>query len=139
MSFPGRIPEGQISDDAGAMFDVLPTFLDFAGIDPPEDLDGKSVVKTVTEGAESPHHQLFWEYAASQLAVRQGKWKLSVNGRDDGKAGLAPRDPDLPEYVHLADLTSDPGERVNLAEQNPELKNQLLRDLQSWADEIEVD
>ena len=91
------------------------------------------------EGAESPHHQLFWEYAASQLAVRQGKWKLSVNGRNDNKSGLAPRDPDLPEEVHLADLTSDPGERVNLAKSNPELVDQLLRDLRSWADEVTVD
>ena len=139
MSFPGRIPEGQISDDVGAMFDVLPTFFDFAGIDPPENLDGKSVTKTVTEGDESPHHQLFWEYAASQLAVRQGKWKLSVNGRNDNKSGLAPRDPDLPEEVHLADLTSDPGERVNLAKSNPELVDQLMEDLQSWATEIQSD
>jgi arylsulfatase A-like enzyme len=138
MSFPGRIPGGQVSDDVGAMFDVLPTFFDFAGIEPPEDLqlDGKSVMKTVTEGAESPHHQIFWEYAASQLAIRQGNWKLTVNGRDDGKAGLAPRDPDLPEDVNLSDLETDPGERTNLAEQNPELTNQLLADLRSWADQV---
>ena len=138
MSFPGRIPGEQVSDDIGAMFDVLPTFFDFAGIEPPEDLqlDGKSVMKTVTEGAESPHRQIFWEYAASQLAIRQGNWKLTVNGRDDGKAGLAPRDPDLPEDVNLSDLEVDPGERMNLAEQNPELTSQLLADLRSWADQL---
>ena len=62
-----------------------------------------------------------------------------VNGRDDGRAGAAARDPNLPEFVHLADLNSDPGERVNLSEQNPELKKQLLGDLLSWADEIEVE
>ena len=141
MSFPGRIPEGQVCHEVGAMFDVLPTFLEFAGIDPSDDLelDGRSVAKTVTEGAASPHQQLFWEYAASQLAIRQGKWKLAVNGRDDGKAGLAPRDPDLPEHVNLADLESDPGERDNLVEQHPELASQLLADLRSWATEAEVE
>lgn len=136
MSFPGHIPKGQLSNDVGAMFDVLPTFLDFADIDPPEDLDGKSIAKSVTEGAESPHHQLFWEYAASQLAVRQGKWKLTVNGRDDGKSGLAPRDPDLPEEVHLTNIELDPGEGENLSKQHPDLTNQLLGDLRSWAADI---
>ena len=62
-----------------------------------------------------------------------------MNGRNDNKSGLAPRDPDLPEEVHLADLTSDPGERVNLAKSNPELVDQLMEDLQSWATEIQPD
>ncbi len=61
-----------------------------------------------------------------------------MNGRDDGKAGLAPRDPDLPEHVNLADLESDPGERDNLVEQHPKLASQLLADLRSWATEAEV-
>lgn len=39
---------------------------------------------------------------------------------------------------HL-DALADPDERVNLSGQNPELTNQLLGDLQSWVDEIEVD
>ncbi|MEL0049068.1 MAG: hypothetical protein VW867_10525 [Gammaproteobacteria bacterium] len=101
-----------------------------------DDLDGKSVAKSVTEGAESPHRQLFWEYAASQLAIRQGKWKLTVNGRDDGKAGLAPRDPDLPEEVNLKNIKLDPSEAENLSKQHPDLTNQLLGDLRSWAADI---
>ena len=137
LSFPERIPEGQVSGDLGAMFDVLPTFLDFARIDLPCDLDGKSVVKTVTEGVKSPHDQLFWEYSGGQLAIRQDNWKLVVNGREDGRAGPGePPDPNTPDYLHVADLGSDPGERENLAEQNPELTNQLMGDLQSWADEV---
>lgn len=140
MSFPGRIPPGQVCGQVAAMFDVLPTFFDFAGLDLPSDLqiDGKSVVQTVTEGLDSPHRQLFWEYAASQTAVRQGKWKLTVNGRDDNKAGLQPRDPDLPEQVHLTDLIADPGERTDLSDQYPEVGAQLLRDLRSWSEELEV-
>ncbi len=100
-------------------------------------LDGKSLVKTVTEGVESPHEQLFWEYGGGQLAVRHDNWKLVLNGRETGQAGPGdPPDPNTPDYVHLADLESDPGERENLAEQKPELRNQLMRDLQSWADEV---
>ena len=139
LSFPGRIPEGQVRDDLGAMFDVLPTFLDFAGIDPPEDLqlDGKSLVKTVTQGVKNPHDQLFWEYGGGQLAIRRDNWKLVVNGRENGQAGPGdPPDPNTPNYLHLANLESDPGERENLAEQNPELVDRLMEELQSWADEV---
>lgn len=69
-------------------------------------------------------------------AIGQGKWKLTVNGRDDGKTGLAPRDPDLPEEVNLTNIKLDPSEAENLSKQHPDLTNQLLGDLRSWAADI---
>ena len=94
-------------------------------------------MRTVTQGAKSPHDRLFWEYGGGQLAIRRDNWKLVVNGRENGQAGPGdPPDPNTPNCLHLADLESDPGERENLAEQNPELKDRLMEELQSWADEV---
>lgn len=53
-----------------------------------------------------------------------------------GAAGLAPRDPDLPEEVHLTNIEVDPSEGENLSKQHPDLTNQLLGDLRSWAADI---
>ena len=49
----------------------------------------------------SPHKQLFWEYQG-QLAVREGDWKLVLNGKLDF-------DRVVPDQVHLSDLSRDPG------------------------------
>ena len=40
--------------------------------------------------------------------------------------------------MHLADLCADPGERNDLSDQYPEVKDQLLRDLRSWSEELEA-
>ena len=140
LSFPGTIPPGQVRDDLGAMFDVLPTFLDYADIEKPDDLelDGASLTGMLAHDADNPHAQLFWEYGGGQLAVREGDWKLVVNGRTDGSAARGTRDPDLPDDLHLANLQSDPGERTNLEQQHPENRDRLLNDLHAWADEMGV-
>lgn len=56
---------------------------------------------------------MFWEYQG-QLAVREGNWKLILNGKLDF-------DREGPDRIHLSDLSKDPGERANLAGQYPEL------------------
>jgi len=130
LSWPGHIPGGQVCDDVGAMMDILPTFVDIAGGELSADrvIDGRSILSMVTEGTPSPHAQLFWEYN-DQLAVRQGPWKLVLNGRLDAPCEQA--DP-----VHLSNLEDDPGERVNLKDDEPELVEQLTRDARAWLEEV---
>ena len=127
MRYPARVPGGQVCDGVGAMMDVLPTCLEAAGIDLPDDrvIDGESVLSMVSEGAPSPHEQLCWENG-NQLAVREGDWKLVLNGRLTG---------DSADEVHLSDLADDPGERGNLAESEPALVKRLSADVQAWYDE----
>lgn len=130
LSWPEHIPSGQVCREVGVMMDILPTFLEVAGAEPPADrrIDGLSVLSMVTEGAPSPHEQIFWEYN-KQLAVRQGKWKLVLNGREDfGRAA---------DEVHLANLEADPGERVNLADQEPDLTQELTRAASEWLADVQ--
>jgi len=130
MTYPGRIPAGQVVDEVGVAMDIFPTFLKLAGGDPAQyEVDGSDIWPVVTAGAPTPHRQVFWEMDR-QTAVRQGKWKLVLNGQL--AEGLPPED-----AVHLADLTMDSGETRNLAEVHPELTAELTRLAESWRQGIE--
>ncbi|MDF2958719.1 MAG: sulfatase [Paenibacillus sp.] len=126
LSYPSYIRGGQVCEELGVMMDVLPTFLELAEIDASASpgMDGTSIVSMIKEGKPSPHEKVFWEYAG-QLAVREGNWKLVLDGKlDFGRKA--------PEQVHLADLSKDPGERVNLAEQYPEIAGRLEQAVREW-------
>lgn len=118
------------------MMDIVPTFLDLAGVDPATGplegaaLDGSSLKEMLLMGEPSPHKQLFWEYQG-QLAVREGDWKLVLNGKLDF-------DRLVPDKVHLSDLSKDPGERSNLANLHPEIVERLSRDVQAWHKEVQA-
>jgi len=131
MSWPARIPAGQVLDEPAAAMDVFPTFLQAAGGDPSQfALDGLDILPMVTQGQASPHDSIFWEMG-KQTAVRQGKWKLVLNGRLT--EGAPPED-----EVHLSDLDQDMGERVNLKDQQPELTAELKSLAESWREGIET-
>jgi arylsulfatase A-like enzyme len=132
LTCPGRIPEGQVLSEIGIMMDIWPTFVELAG-DESRDygVDGRSVWAMVTEGAPSPHKHVCWQLG-NQMAIRQGRWKLVLNGRiDSDKQNVA--DP-----VHLSDLSADPGERTNLADQFPEVVAELRSELERWRAELNV-
>jgi len=130
LSWPDRIPAGQVCHEVGAMMDIFPTLMEIAGAEIPSDRDGSSILSMVTQSAPSPHKQLFWEYNG-QLAVRQGKWKLVLHGKLDF-------DRAQPDEVHLSDLDADPGERVNLKDREPDLVAELTRAAEAWLAEVQA-
>ncbi|MFH5186285.1 hypothetical protein ACHHV8_28675 [Paenibacillus sp. TAB 01] len=67
---------------------------------------------------------LFWEYG-EQLAVREGKWKLVLNGKLDFSRTAI-------DAVHLSDVDADPGERINLAEKHPDMVRRLEEAVRHW-------
>tara|TARA_B100001123_G_scaffold440304_1_gene579072 strand:+ start:1050 stop:2363 length:1314 start_codon:yes stop_codon:yes gene_type:complete len=125
LAMPGTIAAEQTIDTPCAMFDLFPTFCEAAGVGMIEcELDGRSVLDLVTQGAAGPHEQLFWEYGPDQLAVREGPWKLVLNARED--------DVENSPVVHLANLDQDPGERTNLADDDPSTTARLTEAVQAW-------
>lgn len=128
--WPGHIPGGQVIDEPCAAMDVFPTLLTMAGGDPSKyELDGMDISDVLLHGAPSPHEELYWEME-QQTAIRQGKYKLVLNGQlVESEPAQAP--------VFLSDLSVDPGETVNLAEKMPELTQELTRKATAWRAGIE--
>ncbi|MHC4463518.1 MAG: sulfatase-like hydrolase/transferase [Planctomycetota bacterium] len=104
--WPGKIKSGSINSHISAFWDFLPTAAELAGIKPPKNIDGISIVPTLLGGKQKNHDYLYWERRRTQ-AVRMGNWK---GIRQGSKSKL-----------ELYDLSTDIGETTNIANQNPEI------------------
>ena len=114
----------RVVDEPLAMVDVMPTVLALAGAHGSEDhpFDGKDIWQTLAEGASSPHEDILINVEAFRGAIRKGNWKLV-------KIAL------LPGKTELFDLSKDPGEQNNVADQFPEIAADLEARLMAYAKE----
>lgn len=120
----------QTVDSACIATDIFPTILDACSGDTGEyDIDGTSLLPMITGGEACEHGCVFWEME-DQTAVRYGKYKLVLNGRLTESEGAA-------ASVWLSDLSTDPGETVNLADELPELCRQLTDAALGWREKLE--
>lgn len=114
--WPGRVAAGQVTDHLSAQWDVLPTILELIDVAPPAGIDGISFAPTLFgEGEQAEHQVMYWELGRQQ-AVRAGDWKLYRRADRDG----------VIDTVELYDLSEDPGEQHNLAEDRPEVVAELI-------------
>lgn len=120
--WPGHTDPGTTSTTIGDFADLLPTFAELAGVEPPEDIDGRSI-RGAIQGASTPeprpfHLWTFFEPMAgpgedpARLAVLRHPWKVILKA--DGSR-------------ELYNLEEDPSEQSNLAETHPELASELLQ------------
>jgi arylsulfatase A-like enzyme len=115
-NWPGKLQPRVVSEPLH-MVDIMPTALALAGARPnPADtaFDGKDIWSTVAQGTPSGHEDVLVNVEAFRGAIIKGNWKLV-------KVAL------LPGKTELFDLAADPGEKDNVAAQNPE----VVRDLES--------
>jgi arylsulfatase A-like enzyme len=113
--WPGVIKPGSSSDHLSAFWDVLPTFCDLAGVEKPGDTDGISFLPAVLGKEQTAQHEyLYWEFfeQGGKQAILKGNWKaIRLNVRGD--AGQ--------QIFELYDLSSDPEEKLNVADKHPDL------------------
>ncbi len=111
--WPGTIKPGSTSNHVSAHWDMLPTFCQLAGVDPPADVDGISMVAALKVEPQLQHDYLYWEFyeRGGKRAVRFGNWKAIQQNINN--------DQDAP--IELYDLSTDVGETTNVADQHPEL------------------
>ena len=132
----GTIPEGTV-DQKSVMsgIDLSPTFCGLAGVKVPqsEQLDGIDLSSVLLGKPVTRPKPLFWQYGAPHavlkpgrleyqspsFAVRDGIWKYLVD--PDGSS------------ARLFNLFKDPGEKVNLLQDEPQRAATLHGKLGQWA------
>lgn len=119
MNWPETLPQGKVFDQPVISLDLAPTFIELAGgeITEEDQFDGKNIVPYVLGNiTAAPHPELKWRFTIS-AAIRQGDWKLVR----------------LPDRLPmLYNLTSDVSEQNNVALQNIEKAEELLKKLGDW-------
>jgi hypothetical protein len=102
--------------------DLMPTMLDYAGVDPPPQVQGRSL-RPLVEGASLPPlpAAAFGGTRVPEDAIREGRYKLIHRARARS-AEFGDR---------LYDLESDPREQRDLKDEEPELFARLQAELEA--------
>ena len=121
-TWEGRIPARQIQTPMH-MVDWYPTLLKLCGALSKQKfpLDGRDIWPSLTRGKPSPHDEIVLNIAPNNGAIRVGDWKLVVNDGDNRERRRRRNNPGTNELadVELFNLTKDPGEKTNLAANDP--------------------
>jgi arylsulfatase A-like enzyme len=125
MKWPARLPAGRTSSQAGMMFDLTRTILAAAEAPVPAEtrLEGIDLLPIAAGQSPPVERTLFFRVtgARGQRAVRQGDWKLLLDGG----------------AVLLFNLKSDIGERVDLAKEQAEITRRLRPLILAWEKDVD--
>lgn len=139
VAWPGRIKGGVTINEPLHMVDLYPTLINRAGGSLKQELplDGKDIWDVLTKGAKSPHEEILLNVTPGGGALRKGDWKLIVGGntKDDPGSKKDKKAKKDKASVELFNLASDPGEKTNLAEREPERVRELQVRLDAYARE----
>jgi arylsulfatase A-like enzyme len=126
LRWPARVKPGKTSAALVSQIDFAKTFTAIAGVDAdfPDSLDQRASLLGESDSGRDHIVQ-----QAGRLSIRVGAWKLIPGGKGAAKSantgtelGNAPED-------QLYNLSTDPGETMNLAKEHPDkvevLKNKL--------------
>ena len=128
--WPGVITPSSVCTEPVISTDFYPTILEASGSRerPEQHLDGVSLVP-LFDGGDLEQRELYWHYPhySNQggfpgAALRAGKWKL-IERFEDGQ-------------LQLFDLESDLGEEHDLAQERPEVVEELAERLHAWYVEV---
>jgi arylsulfatase A-like enzyme len=115
----GHVRSNISTDHLCGFQDILPTLVAAAGGEVPDGIDGISFLPTLLgdDASQRKHEYLYWEFSeqGGKRAIRKGPWKLV-------QLQMGKPKPAAPQLYHLLD---DPSETTNLAEENPQLVQQL--------------
>lgn len=137
--WPGIIDPGRVSDQVVSSIDFMPTFCEILEREPPQHVDGISLLDHLRSGEALPERPLFWHYphyhSGSDMvpagAIRKGNWKL-IEWYEKSllNEGGSP--------YELYNLDKDIGETFNLADSLGSITTQLSGELKLWREDVKA-
>lgn len=130
ISYPAIVRKNTHTQVVTTSPNLYPTLLEMAGLpfQPQQHVDGISLLPALSE-KEMEQRPVFWHYphygnqgGTPGSSVRYGKWKLIEFFED--------------MHTELYDLENDPSEARNLAEINPDKRDELRQLLHNWRESI---
>lgn len=127
LRWPGHVPAGAVSHQVGITMDLTATVLAVGGANVPADakLEGVNLIPLLAKGTQPLSRTLFWRVnfiALNQRAVRDGNWKLILDGV---------------ERIHLFDLSKDVSERNDVAASNTAVVRRLRQQILAWEKDVD--
>jgi len=109
--WPNKVPAGKVNSTAVWYFaDILPTLADLAGVQPPADIDGISILPAILGKKQTTDNRfLYWEFYESGF-------KQAVHWRNYKAVR-----PAIEKPLELYDLDKDLAETTNIAGQNSKI------------------
>jgi N-acetylgalactosamine-6-sulfatase len=125
LRWPAHLPAGVSSAQVAITMDLTASIIAACGAWlPSQHFDGIDILPSVRGEAPLRERELFWRILRpdrTQKAVRSGRWKLLVDGKQ----------------LLLFDLLDDPGEQHELAARHPDHVRRLKRLLADWEKEVD--
>ncbi len=119
VKWPRHIAPGTRIKEIAAAIDLLPTLAELAGIPvaSTKPLDGRSLKPLLLATRESWPDRMIFSHWANRVSVRTQQFRLDHQGK-------------------LFDMVADPGQRLDVASQHPELVRQLSEAVARWRQEM---
>lgn len=132
IKWPDKVKPGGVNDDFVTSDDFFPTMAELVGYgDMPKDIDGISMLSTLTEGKSNGRDTLYFHYPHYHHlgfkpggAIRKGNYKL-IEWFEGSIAGVG-------KPYTLYDIEADLDESDDLSAEKPELVKALAAELKAW-------
>ena len=138
--WPGHIPSASRNHQVICLTDLLATVADITGTNlaPSAGVDSYSLLSALLGQSDGPLREATVHHSINgSFAIRKGDWKLILCPDSGGWSDPKPNSPGidaLPPF-QLYNLQKDAEERLNLADQNPEIVEELSSLLEKYIKE----
>jgi len=134
-NWPGHVPAGVVRDDLVSALDLVPTLLDYAGLQTPADRMGLDLRPALESGAAVPRQYLFGGRWSEVLTLAASPRGLAYFARGSRWHYVWYPNADADE---LYDIERDPVEDHDLSDARTEVVAELRARIEDWRESLEA-
>lgn len=120
MRWPNRIKPGTQVEQISAHIDLLPTFVEWSGVEAPSNVDGISLDPLLTGDAGDWPNRVLFSHWRGRGAVRTQQYRLTIERNN----------------VMLFDMLKDPNQENDIAKDHPTRTSDMKSAWDSWYAEV---